>query len=67
MINNHSIAKQEAQILKTESDNSKWLFAESWFINKKSNISNRNDGVTFHSMYKKLINFLRLIIIIVSC
>ena len=45
MIHDHRIAWQEAQILKTESDYSKRLFAESWFINKESNILNRNDGV----------------------
>ena len=35
MIHDHRIAWQEAQILKTESDYSKRLFAESWFINKE--------------------------------
>ena len=59
-----SIAWQEAQILKTESDYSKRLFAESWFINKETNILNRNDGVAFPSTYTTFVQ--RLIIIIVS-
>ena len=57
MIHDHRIAWQEAQILKTESDYSKRLFAESWFINKESNILNRNDGVAFPSTYIKLLNY----------
>ena len=57
MIHDHRIAWQEAQILKTESDYSKRLFAESWFINKESNILNRNDGVAFPSTYTKLLNY----------
>ena len=56
-IHDHRIAWQETQILKTESDYSKWLFAESWFINKESNILNRNDGVAFPSTYTKLLNY----------
>ena len=53
MIHNHRVAWQEVQIFKTESDNSKRLFVESWFINKQSNILKRNDGVTFPSICKK--------------
>ena len=34
------------------------LFHESWFINKEFNISNRNDGVTFPSTYKKVFKLL---------
>ena len=49
-----TIAWQEAQILKTKSDFSKWLFAESWFINKELN---RNDCAAFSSTYKKLPNY----------
>ena len=56
MIHDHRIAWQEAQILKTELDYSKRLFAESWFINKESNILNRNVGVAFPSTYTKLLN-----------
>ena len=51
------IAWQKAQILKTDSDYSKRLFAESWFINKESNVLNRNDGVAFPSIYTKLLNY----------
>ena len=57
MIHDHRIAWQEAQILKTESDYFKRLFTESWFINKESNILNRNDGVAFSSTYTKLLNY----------
>ena len=57
MINHHKIAWQVAQILKTKLDYSKWLFAESWFINKKSNVLNRNDGVAFPSTNTKSLNY----------
>ena len=57
MIHDHRIAWQEAQILKTESDCSKRLFAESCFINKEFNVLNRNDGVVFPSTYTKLLNY----------
>ena len=56
MIHDQKIARQEAQILKTESDCSKRLLTESWFINKESNILNKNDGVAFPSTYTKLLN-----------
>ena len=48
MIHDHRITWQEAEIL----NYSKRLFAESWFINKESNVLNRNNGVTFPSTYK---------------
>ena len=53
-IHDHRIAWQEVQILKTESDYSKQLFAESWFINKEFIILNRNDDITFPFTYEKL-------------
>ena len=49
MIHDHRIARQESHILKTESDYSKRLFAESRFKNKESNVLNRNDDVAFPS------------------
>ena len=57
MNHEHRIASQKAQILKTESDYSKRLFAKSWFIHKESNVLNRNDGVAFPSTYTKLLNY----------
>ena len=42
------------EVLKTETDYSKRLFAESWFINEKPEVMNRNDGHTFLSVHKKL-------------
>ena len=57
MIHDHRIAWQKAQILKMESDYTERLFAESWFINRESNILNRNDAVTFPSTYTKLFNY----------
>ena len=57
LIHSYRIAWQEAQIFQTESDYSKQLFAESWFINKKSNVLNRNVGFTFSSTYAKLLNY----------
>ena len=57
MIYDRRIAWQEAQILETESDYSKRLFAESWYINKESNVLNRNDSVAFPSIYSKLLNY----------
>ena len=57
MIHDHIIAWQEAQILKIKSGCSKWLFAESWFINKESNGLNRNNGVVFPSTYTELFNY----------
>ena len=45
----------EATILSTEKDYTKRLFAESWLINKSSNVINRNDGNTLPSVYKKLL------------
>ena len=42
----HLIDWSEATILSTEKDYTKPLFAESWLINKSSNVINRNDGNT---------------------
>ena len=40
----------KATILSTEKDYTKCLFAESWLINKSSNVINRNDGNTLPSV-----------------
>ena len=50
----HTINWSEVEILKTETDYSKRLFAESWFINEKPEVMNRNDGRAFPLVYKKL-------------
>ena len=52
---NHTINWSEVEILKTETDYSKRLFAESWFINEKPEVVNRNDGQAFPLVYKKLL------------
>ena len=51
----HIIDWSEATILSTEKDYTKRLFAESWLINKSSNVINRNDGNTLPSLHKKLL------------
>ena len=51
----HIIDWSEATILSSEKDHPKRLFAESWLINKSSNVINRNDGNTLPSVYKKLL------------
>ena len=51
----HIIDWNEATILSAEKDYTKRLFAESWLINKSSNVINRNDGNTLPSVYKKLL------------
>ena len=52
----HSISlNQKVEILKTETDYSKRLFAESWFINEKPEVMNRNEGHAFPLVYKKLL------------
>ena len=50
----HTINWSKVEVLKTETDYLKRLFAESWFINEKPEVMNRNDGHTFPSVYKKL-------------
>ena len=51
----HIIDWNGATILSTEKYYTKRLFAESWLINKSSNVINRNDGNTLPSVYKKLL------------
>ena len=51
----HIIDWNEATILSTEKDYTVRLFAESWLINKSSNVINRNDGNTLPSVYIKLL------------
>ena len=52
---NHTINWSDVEILKTETDYSKRLFAESWFINEKPEVMNRNDGHAFPLVNKKLL------------
>jgi len=52
----HLIDWPNVKILKVELDYLKHLFAESWFINKKPQVLlNRNDGLAFPTVYKKLL------------
>ena len=51
----HKIDWNGATILSKEKDHTKRIFMESWFINKKSHVMNRNDGKSFPSVYKKLL------------
>ena len=55
IILDHIIDWNEATILSTEKDYTKRLFAESWLINKSSNVINRNDGNSHPFVYKKLL------------
>ena len=58
----HTIDWNKASILSTEKDYTNHLFAESWLINKSSNVINRNDGNTLPLFTKKYYNlqFLQL-------
>ena len=47
----------EVKILKVELDYSKRLFTESWYINKKPHVLNRNVGLSFPAVYRKLLNY----------
>ena len=51
----HVISWSEAKILKTENDYWKRLFLESWHINSKPHVMNRNDGNAFPSVYLELL------------
>ena len=55
MIFDHKIDWTSSTILKIEHDYTKLLFSESWFINQKQHVINRNDGKTLPSVYKKLL------------
>ena len=56
MENDHIIDWSKVKILKVEHDYSKRLFTESWYINEKPQVLNRNDGLSFPAVYKKLLN-----------
>ena len=49
----NKIDRENTIILKGETDYNKRLFIESWFINSKSNVANRNDGNSSALVYKK--------------
>ena len=51
----HIINWSKATILSTEKDYTKHLFAESWLMNKSSNVTKRNDRNALPSVYKKLL------------
>ena len=51
---NRTITWSKVEVLKTETDYLKRLFAESWFINERPEVMKRDDGHTFPSVCKKL-------------
>ena len=57
MENDHIIDWSKVKILKVEHDYSKRLFTESWYINEKPQVLNRNDGLSFPAVYRKLLNY----------
>ena len=46
----------EVKILKMEHDSSKRLFTERWYVNEKPQVLNRNDGLSFLAVNRKLLN-----------
>ena len=56
MIMNHKIDWENKIILKVKTDYNKRLFIESWFINSKSNVINKNGSNSFPLVYKKLLD-----------
>ena len=56
MENDHIIDWSKVKILKVEHDYSKRLFTESWYINEKPQVLNKNDGLSFPAGYRKLLN-----------
>ena len=56
MENDHLIDWSEVKILKGEREYLKCLFTESWCINEKPQVPNRNDGLSFPAVYRKLLN-----------
>ena len=56
MKNDHLIDWSEVKISKVEHNYSKRLFTESWYINEKHQVLNRNDGLSFPAVYRKLLN-----------
>ena len=56
MENDHLVDWSKVKILKVEHDYSKRLFTESWYINEKPQVLNRNDGLSFPAVYRKLLN-----------
>ena len=56
MENDHLISWSEVKILEVEFDYLQRLFTESWHINEKPQVPNRNDGLSFPAVYRKLRN-----------
>ena len=54
--NDHLIDCSEVKILKVEHDYLKRPFTESWYINEKPQVLNRNDGLSFPAVHRKLLN-----------
>ena len=56
MENDHLIDWSEVKILKVEHDYSKRVFTESSYINQTPQVLNRNDGLSFPAVDRKLLN-----------
>ena len=56
MENDHLIDWSEVKILKVEHNYSKRLFTESLYINEKHEVLNRNVGLSFPAVFRKLLN-----------
>ena len=56
MENDHLIDRSEVKIFKVEHDYSKRFFTESWYINEKPQILNKNDELSLPAVYRKLLN-----------
>ena len=54
--NNHLIDWSEVKIFNVERDFTKRLFTKSWYFNQKPQVVNRNEGLSFPAVYRKLLN-----------
>ena len=55
MENDHLVDWSEVKILKVKNDYSKRLFTETWYYNENPQVLNRNDGLSFPDVYRKLL------------
>ena len=56
MENDHLIDWPEVKILEVKHEYSKRLFTESWYINERPQVLNKNDELSFPAVYKKLLD-----------
>ena len=55
--NDHLIDWSEVKIFNVERDFTKRLFTERRYFNQKPQVVNRNDGLSFPAVYRKLLNY----------